>query len=287
LTSQIIFTSTGLTEPLQCISAHRLCSMRDDIPEAIRRSANEPAKSSVSISLVAIGGLVAGAIALGAAFALWPKGETTPQPTASVAPSTVTPSADVSSSAIPTPASAASPETAPARVLGHFAYAEAPTNELAPITANGSITMRQTAAQSYRKMEADAAAAGVRLVPISGFRSVAEQNELFFKVKEQRNQAVSKRAEVSAPPGHSEHHTGYAVDIGDADRPETNLSQSFEDTPAFAWLSANAAKYSFEISFTRGNTQGVSYEPWHWRFVGDRHSLETFYRAQHQKPENP
>jgi hypothetical protein len=67
LTSQIIFTSTGLTEPLQCISAHRLCSMRDDIPEAIRRSANEPAKSSVSISLVAIGGLVAGAIAYSSA----------------------------------------------------------------------------------------------------------------------------------------------------------------------------------------------------------------------------
>jgi zinc D-Ala-D-Ala carboxypeptidase len=261
--------------------------MRDDIPEAIRRSANEPAKSSNSVSSIAIGGLIAGAIALGAAFTLWPKGETTPQPTASVAPPTVSPSADVSPSATPTPTSIASPEAAPDRVLGHFAYAEAPTNELAAITADGSITMRQAAAESYRKMEADAAAAGVRLVAFSGFRSVADQNELFFKVKEQRNQAVSKRAEVSAPPGHSEHHTGYAVDIGDGDRPDTNLSQSFEDTPAFAWLSANAAKYSFEISFTKGNAQGVSYEPWHWRFVGDRHSLETFYRAQHQKSGNP
>ncbi|MDE5117770.1 MAG: D-alanyl-D-alanine carboxypeptidase family protein, partial [Trichodesmium sp. St2_bin2_1] len=24
--------------------------------------------------------------------------------------------------------------------------------------------------------------------------------------------------------------------------------------------------------------KGVGYEPWHWRYVGDRHSLETFYR---------
>lgn len=272
---------------LTIISAHRLCSMRDDIPEAIRRSTNEPAKSSSSVPLIAIGGLMTGAIALGAAFALWPKGEPTSPTTSSVKSPVVSPSAEVLPSATPTPTSAASPEAAPDRVLGHFAYAEAPINELAPITANGSITMRQAAAQSYRKMEAEAAAAGVNLVPISGFRSVAEQNELFFKVKEQRNQAVSKRAEVSAPPGHSEHHTGYALDIGDGDRPDTNLSPSFEDTPAFAWLSANAAKYSFEISFTKGNSQGVSYEPWHWRFVGDRHSLETFYRAQHQKPENP
>jgi zinc D-Ala-D-Ala carboxypeptidase len=261
--------------------------MRDDIPEAIRRSANEPAKSS-SIPIVAIGGLVVGAIALGAALTLWPKGETTPQTTVSVTPSTVSPSAAVSPlptpSSVQTAAATATSTASPNQVLGHFAYAEAPASELEPINADGSLKLRQAAAQSFRKMIADAAAAGVNLSPISGFRSVADQNELFFKVKEERNQAVSKRAEVSAPPGHSEHHTGYAVDIGDGDRPDTNLSQSFEDTPAFAWLSANAAKYSFEISFAKGNTQGVSYEPWHWRFVGDRSSLETFYRAQHQKP---
>lgn len=267
------------------MSAYRLSCMRDDIPEAIRRSANPPAKSSVPVPLIAIGGLVLGAIALGAALTLWPKGGTS-QTVASVTPPTESPSTVVSPVATPSPTQTpvASSEASPDQVLGHFAYAEAPANELEPINADGSLKMRQVAAQSYRKMTDDAAAAGVHLSPISGFRSVADQNELFFKVKEARNQAVSKRAEVSAPPGHSEHHTGYAVDIGDGDRPDTNLSQSFEDTPAFVWLSANAAKYSFEISFTKGNTQGVSYEPWHWRFVGDRSSLETFYRAQHQKP---
>jgi zinc D-Ala-D-Ala carboxypeptidase len=258
--------------------------MRDDIPEAIRRSANEPAKSGIPIPLIAIGGLIVGAIALGAAaLMLWPKGEITPQAASSVSPPVVLPSATLS--AAPTPA--ASLEASPDQVLGHFAYAEAPANELAPITADGSMTLRQSAAESYRKMEAAAAAAGVRLMPISGFRSVADQNDLFFRVKEQRNQGVSKRAEVSAPPGHSEHHTGYAIDIGDADRSDTNLSQSFDNTPAFRWLSENAARYSFEMSFTQGNAQGVSYEPWHWRFVGDRTSLETFYRAQHLKSGNP
>jgi zinc D-Ala-D-Ala carboxypeptidase len=260
--------------------------MRDDIPEAIRRSANEPAKSRISAPILMMGSLAAGVIALGAAaLLLWPKGESAPQPTVTRNSPPLSPSAAPSPS--PTQTTAASPQASPDQVLGHFAYAEAPANELEPITADGSIQMRQAAAQAYRKMSADADAVSIRLTPISGFRSVADQNDLFFRVKEQRNQAVSKRAEVSAPPGHSEHHTGYAIDIGDANRADTNLSQSFEDTPAFQWLSEHAAKYSFELSFTKGNTQGVSYEPWHWRFVGDRHSLETFYRAQHLKPETP
>ena len=53
----------------------------------------------------------------------------------------------------------------------------------------------------------------------------------------------------------------------------------FEDTAAFRWLSAHAAEYHFEMSFGRDNPMGVSYEPWHYRFVGDRHSLSTFART--------
>ncbi|MEM1310980.1 MAG: D-alanyl-D-alanine carboxypeptidase family protein, partial [Cyanobacteria bacterium P01_H01_bin.153] len=44
------------------------------------------------------------------------------------------------------------------------------------------------------------------------------------------------------------------------------------------WLETNAARYSFELSFPEGNAQGVQYEPWHWRYVGDPDSLETFYQ---------
>ena len=85
------------------------------------------------------------------------------------------------------------------------------------------------------------------------------------------------RAEVSAPPGFSEHHTGYAVDIGDADVPDANLSVAFEETAAFEWLEVNGPRYGFELSFEEGNEQGVQYEPWHWRFIGDSDSLQTFY----------
>ena len=166
-------------------------------------------------------------------------------------------------------------------LLGHFVYQEAPQNELKAITADGRLKLRQAAAEKFQAMRAAARQSGVVLVPISGFRSVEEQNSLFFDIKAQRGQGAEKRAEVSAPPGYSEHHTGYAVDIGDGRVTAANLSPQFEKTAAFQWLQANAAYYSFELSFPQGNRQGVSYEPWHWRFVGDRQSLETFYKARH------
>ena len=36
-------------------------------------------------------------------------------------------------------------------------------------------------------------------------------------------------------------------------------------------------RFHYELSFSKDNIQGVLYEPWHWRFVGDDHSLQTFY----------
>ncbi len=188
----------------------------------------------------------------------------------------------------PTPEIAAKPVTPPPQatankvenLLGHLPYDEAPESELSSITADDSIRMRSSAATKFQQMQAAARAEGVILTAISGFRSTDAQNQLFFGVKEQRVQNAAKRAEVSAPPGYSEHHTGYAVDIGDGKAPSTNVNPEFENTAAFRWLEQNAARYSFELSFPRDNPQGISYEPWHWRFVGDRDSLETFYKVR-------
>ncbi|WPF90407.1 M15 family metallopeptidase [Cyanobacterium aponinum UTEX 3222] len=178
-----------------------------------------------------------------------------------------------------------SPDTVeiPENILGHLGYEQAPMSELKSITADGRIKLRTKAAEKFLEMQSDARRDGITLVAISGFRTIDDQEYLFFNIKEQRKQETSKRAEVSAPPGYSEHHTGYAVDIGDGNAPATNLNTNFEQTAAFRWLEANAAKYSFELSFPEDNLQGISYEPWHWRFVGDTHSLETFYKARELK----
>ncbi len=218
----------------------------------------------------------------------------TPQPIAAT-PSmpTVAPfiNANISTNIDATPVATASPEVLTKEpegtpdLFGHHSYSEAPLAQLRTVGRAGDgyeIRLRVSAAKSYLSMEAAAKADGVDLVVISGFRTIAEQQQLFFEISKQRNQTPAQRAKVSAPPGHSEHHTGYAMDIGDSNAPSANLSTSFEKTAAFQWLQSNAAKYSFEMSFPPNNPQGVMYEPWHWRFVGDDDSLATFYKKQNR-----
>lgn len=166
-------------------------------------------------------------------------------------------------------------------LLNHLSYEQAPDQELASI--GGSYRLRKAAASKFQSMVSAARSSGVNITTISAFRSIEDQKRLFFGVGAERGQQPTKRAEVSAPPKYSEHHTGYAVDIGDSTVPATNLNQNFENTPAYKWMKANAATYGFELSFPKDNIQKVSYEPWHWRFVGDINSLETFYKAHNLK----
>src|SRR6185295_17271158 len=80
-----------------------------------------------------------------------------------------------------------------------------------------------------------------------------------------------------APPGYSEHQTGWAIDIGDESDPQADDNPLFERTAAFRWLKTNARRYGFEMSFPPKNWQGVGYEPWHWRYVGTPQASACFH----------
>ena len=164
------------------------------------------------------------------------------------------------------------------RLLGHFPYDEAQAFELVQVSPG--LQLHVDAAEALQAMQRAAAADGIDLRLLSGYRSHALQKGIFFDVKSERNQTASERAKVSAPPGYSEHSTGLAVDLGDGDDSSTNLSQSFELSLAFRWLQDHAASYHFTLSFPRGNPQGVSYEPWHWRFEGSAQALRQFEPAR-------
>ncbi len=250
----------------------------DDIPAALRDTPDAAPKVGIKPVVLLIGGVVGFvllAVISGFLFFV-----TSPKKTAK---SQLTPT---SSAPAPTPVASNSvnSQVDNGAVLGHLPYSEAPDTELVAISRDGRTRMRKAAAEKFQAMVQAARSAGVSLVPISAFRSVKEQEQLFFNVGAQRNQTPAQRAALSAPPGHSEHHTGYAVDIGDGAVPATNLQANFDNTKAYQWLQANAARFSFEMSFPKDNAQGVSYEPWHWRFVGDSSSLETFYKAKNLKP---
>lgn len=250
----------------------------EDIPQALRDTPDAAPKLGLRPSFLAIAGVMGFAVLAAISGLIFyiaaPKNSSKEQPLPTVSASPNTQDSD-----------SVNKEAENNALLGHLEYKEAPGSEIVAVNANGKrIRLRKSAGKKFQQMVKDARKAGIRLVPISGFRSVKEQEQLFFDISRQRNQTVAERASVSAPPGRSEHHTGYAVDIGDSAVPATNLSEKFENTKAFKWLEANAAKYGFELSFPKDNPQGVSYEPWHWRFVGDRDSLETFYKGRDVKP---
>ena len=159
------------------------------------------------------------------------------------------------------------------RILGHLPYAEISKEKLVLIEPNIEVHMDMR--DSLLKMREEAKKDGIYLVFLSGYRSINLQNDIFYSLKSIRNQEAAERARVSAPPGYSEHSTGFAIDIGDATQRETDFETDFENTDAFRWLIKNAAKFHFKLSFNKDNKY-IDYEPWHWRYEGSIEALKVF-----------
>ncbi len=169
--------------------------------------------------------------------------------------------------------------------FGHFLYNEDTSDRLVSIgkfvreNYEREEAVDIETAQAFQVMVTAAQTQSVQLMGISGFRSIADQQLLFDKQITKRGSAEAA-AKLSAPPGHSEHHTGYAIDITDMSRTDVDLKVIFEETAAYQWLVVNAHQYGFEQSFPRNNAQGVNYEPWHWRFVASDRAAQVFAAAR-------
>ena len=168
--------------------------------------------------------------------------------------------------------------------LGHFPYQDADPNRLVNAgmfvrgTYERSEQLDQEADAAFQQMKSAAAMQGVQLMIISGFRNISDQSVLFEKQIARRG-SESEAARSSAPPGYSEHHTGYALDIADQ-QSDTDLKLAFEETAAYQWLVTNATKFQFEQSFRLNNRQDINFEPWHWRYIGPPRASQVFAAAR-------
>ncbi len=121
------------------------------------------------------------------------------------------------------------------------------------------------AARAWIQMRQAALDDGIALLPFSGFRSYAHQ-----KILIERHLKNGRRIEDIlthiAIPGFSEHHSGRAVDIHAEGNPV--LEEEFERTDPFVWLMECANQFEFRLSYPRGNSLGIIYEPWHWFYTG-------------------
>lgn len=119
------------------------------------------------------------------------------------------------------------------------------------------------AADAWRAMRAAARTGGVDLRIVSAYRSPERQAEI-VRHKLRDGLPLERIFKVTAPPGYSEHHTGCAVDVRtEGSQP---LEEEFEFTDAYRWLQEYAAGFSFFLSYSRGNSAGYIFEPWHWCF---------------------
>lgn len=131
-----------------------------------------------------------------------------------------------------------------------------------------------------------AAGSAYNIRVVSGFRDQAHQARLYNnEVQKWVNTGLSqadaqiKAATIVKQPGHSEHNLGLAMDLGGSGNEK--LEEDFEETEAFRWLIAHCAEYGFILRFPKdGEDQtGVTYEPWHYRYVGKEAAKEIMERG--------
>ncbi|PHV70652.1 hypothetical protein CS063_08965 [Sporanaerobium hydrogeniformans] len=119
---------------------------------------------------------------------------------------------------------------------------------------------------------------------ISGYRPYAYQERLFERKKQvflkqglDDKAAYNKASQIIAPPGCSEHQLGLAIDVATWSMKdlEDPLIISFGETKEGCWLQNYAPYYGFILRYPLDKTTitGVSYEPWHYRYVGKEHAL--------------
>ena len=136
------------------------------------------------------------------------------------------------------------------------------------LTQVGEIRVDSRIAENTRQFLAAAQTIAPGEILISGYRSRAEQEELFNEnVAAEEAKGLSHEEAVSAVqkqiqlPGASEHQTGLAIDM--------SVPEGLEDEPA-AKIAQLAPQYGFILRYPEGksNITGVDFEHWHYRYVG-------------------
>jgi D-alanyl-D-alanine carboxypeptidase len=158
-------------------------------------------------------------------------------------------------------------------------------NDLVPIsnagirTTKSGLYVRNIMITDLQNMTTEIKNQGIDIAVLSAYRSYQTQQSTYNYWVNYNGGNTDAADKVSARPGHSQHQLGTAVDftsseIGDA------LGTQFENTQASRWLTQNAWKYGFALSFPKGweHETGFNYEPWHYRYIG-RENAQTWHNS--------
>lgn len=108
----------------------------------------------------------------------------------------------------------------------------------------------------------------------SGYRSYIYQENLYLS--DLYNYGQEYVDKYTAKPGHSEHQTGLAFDVGGESKCWADAC--FDDTEEAKWLAENAHRFGFILRYPKGKEDitGYGYESWHFRYVGEQHAVKIY-----------
>ena len=110
------------------------------------------------------------------------------------------------------------------------------------------------------------------IVPVSGWRSREEQQAIWDETSKESGPEFTRK--YVAVPGHSEHQTGLAVDLGLKQEHIDFIRPYFPYTGICQTFREKAAKYGFILRYPadKEHITGIGHEPWHFRYVGVPHA---------------
>ncbi len=148
-----------------------------------------------------------------------------------------------------------------------------PSVPLRGSASNPEMQLRKEAADAFELMTNSAKHDDISLMLASGYRSYGTQVSVYNNFVKTQGQATADTQ--SARPGHSEHQTGFAVDVAPANK-TCVIEDCFASTKEGKWVAENAYKFGFIIRYQQNTSDvvGYKYEPWHLRYVGKELSIE-------------
>jgi D-alanyl-D-alanine dipeptidase/carboxypeptidase len=138
--------------------------------------------------------------------------------------------------------------------------------------AKKSVLLQSQFALAYSKIMDEIGAWG-QIAAVSGWRSRQEQEQIYSETLLAKGTDFTSR--YVAIPGHSEHQTGLALDLGLNRQSIDFIRPHFSDAGICGEFRAVASRHGLIERYPRGKESitGISYEPWHFRYVGAPHSM--------------
>ena len=157
-------------------------------------------------------------------------------------------------------------------VNADYPLQEENTDELVPAGMDHPNMLLRRSAANVLQTVLEKTSAGKKIVPVSGYRSMAEQQQIYNDSLKENGAEFTKK--FVALPGHSEHQTGLAIDLGlysdhidfiCPDFPYNGICEVFRKAaPGYGFVERYPAE--------KETVTGIAHEPWHFRYVGFPHS---------------